>query len=96
MKNSCVSSGRFLVSEMDLFGRHIKETELARVELEKARLAFEVRRDEKDREDREKERAVATMKEENDREERERERESRQVLELEELKAIREMFAKHK
>lgn len=67
---------------MDIFGQRLKETELTRVELENEKLAFEVQRDLRDWKEREKERAVVTMKEEMDREERAREHDSRQVLEL--------------
>jgi len=91
-------------SEMEAFGAQMKEAEIARVELEKERLAFDRTRFAKQSEEREKDRQERREERANDREEREREREAERrerreereassKLDLDKFKLMMETFA---
>lgn len=95
-KKRRVSMGARERSELDNFGTHLKEGELARVGLEEARLDFERAKDALDRVERKEERDAQLVRANMDREERERERAATQKLDLDKFKAMLEMFSKHK
>lgn len=94
-----------LRNEMDAFGEHMKEADLARVELEQRRLDFERERHQHEREDRvtdreerklerEAERKERREEREEERRERRDEREHQSKLELEKFKLMMDVFMK--
>ena len=88
--------GAIGVSEMDRFGVHLKEADLARIELERERLAFEQERAVADRLEREREREERRAERKEEREECRQEREDQSRLELEKHKALIALLMKEK
>ena len=82
--------------ELDMFGAHLKEADLARTALERERLSFEQERGEEDRREREKEREERRKEREEERRERREGRIENQKLELEKFKAMIEAFNRNK
>lgn len=81
VKRAGMSSG--IGDDMEAFGRHLRDSDLARIELDRERLTFERERFDKDLQERERERA-----------ERKEEREHTAKVELEKFKLFMEAFSK--
>lgn len=85
-----------LETEMDRFGEHLKDADLARVDLDRERLAFEREKAVEDRADRGRERDERRQEREIERRERREERVELQKLELEKFKAMIDAFNRNK
>lgn len=96
IKRNRQSASSFGGREMERFGEHMKEADLARANVDRERLAFEQERSVADRIEREKERDERRDERADERRERREERIEQQKVELQKFKAMIDAYNRNK